>query len=136
MNSKNDDINKLRTIVSKVVQPSNADPVSGQIQSPEELKQEIQRIALQITNATSGNEDILKLFPDIEMCALILAMSVLAPNGMLDNALSLAIGDIKLPPEVKSEIADKLFTYINSKYKISENLPEIIKKILLIYYLC
>ena len=130
MNSKNDDINRLRTIVSKVVQPSNADPVSGQIQSPEELKQEIQRIALQITNATSGNEDILKLFPDIEMCALILAMSVLAPNGMLDNALSLAIGDIKLPPEVKSEIADKLFTYINSKYKISENLPEIIKKIL------
>lgn len=87
-----------------------------------------------IFKSTSGkirnNDDILELFPDVELSIRILVSSILSPNDMLSNAINYLGPDIRLPIGVKQSILSAITDYINKEYKFEDDLYTIVKEAL------
>lgn len=81
-----------------------------------------------IKRKTLPADDIKVLHPEFEMAMKIVTSSILSPNDMTTSSVSYDIGGIKLPIEVKSSILAILQDAIESKYKLSNKLPNIINE--------
>lgn len=92
----------------------------------------VQEIAKATTDKIRNNEDILKLFPDIEICIRILVSSILSPNDMIGNTLTYDAPNLTLPLNVKQTITNTIKEYIETNYNLEDKLYNILKETLFI----
>lgn len=90
----------------------------------------IQEIAKSTTDKIQKNEDILQLFPDIEICIRILVSSILSPNDMIGNTLTYDAPNLTLPLNVKQTITNTIKEYIETNYNLEDKLYNILKETL------
>lgn len=79
----------------------------------------------------NNNDNITKLFPDIELAIQILVSSILSPKKMTDVQLNYKLNKkLKISPTASSQILELIKTYITETYEIEDKLPEIIREAL------
>ena len=87
-------------------------------------------IAMSIKEKIATNDDVLELFPDIELAVQILVSSILSPNDMVNINIQYEPPALVLPTNVKQQILDTFSNYIDSEYNITEKLPTILREAL------
>ncbi|EPU3829034.1 hypothetical protein ACVWU4_001015 [Campylobacter coli] len=75
-------------------------------------------------------EEIISLFPDLEMPIDILITSIICPNDMLTTNLVYNIPNIEIPETLKQSILTQVKEYIDKNYGISKNLYYILRETL------
>lgn len=110
------------SVISKLLKPE------ATVQyNPAELN--FKDITTSIKDKISNNDDIVMLFPDIELAIQILVSSVLAPNDMVNVVLQYEAPEkIVLPTNVKQQLLDTLERYMDSEYNIIDKLPIILRE--------
>lgn len=125
----------LASILSKTIAENNALRAQSQEEPlPDEFLlskiNEFDKISKSTSDRIKSNDDIVDLFPDIEMCVRVLVSSIAAPNDMLKFGLNYEINDLSIPVEVKNNIISVITEYLEKNYKIDSNLYDIIKEAL------
>lgn len=95
---------------------------------PERLN--IPQVGKSIQDRIKNNDDIMQLFPDIEVCIRIVVSSILSPNDMTGNNLTYLPPDIRLPANVKQTLITTIQDYIESNYHLEEKLYTICRETL------
>lgn len=91
----------------------------------------LESIYTRIRSLKQNNENITKLFPDIELSIQILVSSILSPKKMTDIQLNYKLDkSLNINPIVTAGMLDKIKTYMNDTYDIEEKLPDIIREAL------
>lgn len=85
-------------------------------------------ISISTKEKTKSNDDILELFPDVELAIQILTSSVLAPNDMVNIVLQYIPPTIALPSSVKQTLLDTISNYMDENYDITSKLQTILKE--------
>ncbi|EKD89653.1 MAG: Virion structural protein [uncultured bacterium] len=84
-----------------------------------------------IRTIKDNNENITKLFPDIELAIQILISSILSPKKMTDIQLNYRLENTEnISPVLTSQILTLIEDYINKNYDLEEKLPDIIREAL------
>lgn len=82
-------------------------------------------------NDRENNKNIVKLFPDIELCIQILVSSVLSPKKMTDIQLNYTFDkELGLVPSLSAEFLKIVSDHIEKEYKLTEILPDIVREAL------
>lgn len=112
------------SVISKLLKPE------ATVQyNPAELN--YKDITTSIKEKISNNDDIVTLFPDIELAIQVLVSSVLAPNDMVNVVLHYKAPEkIVLPTNVKQQLLDTIERYMDNEYNIAEKLPTILREAL------
>lgn len=95
---------------------------------PERLN--IPQVGKSIQDRIKNNDDIMQLFPDIEVCIRIVVSSILSPNDMTGNNLTYNPPDIRLPANVKQTLISTIQDYIETNYHLEEKLYNICRETL------
>lgn len=83
------------------------------------------------SNKKKNLDNIIKLFPDIELSIQILVSSILSPNTMTQTELLYSLDKgIGLGSAIVSELVDIIKNDINKTYEIEEKLSQILRDIL------
>jgi hypothetical protein len=85
-------------------------------------------VANDIRERIKDNDDILQLFPDIELAMQILTSSILAPNDMITTSLIYKAPDIRLPLDVKQTMLETIEKHISTEYNFEDKLTEILRE--------
>lgn len=110
------------SVISKLLKPQTTMQYN-----PAELN--FKDITMSIKDKISNNEDIVILFPDIELAIQILVSSVLAPNDMVNVVLQYEAPEkIVLPTNVKQHLLDTIERYMDNEYNIVNKLPTILRE--------
>lgn len=82
-------------------------------------------------NDLENNRNIVRLFPDIELCAQILVSSILSPKKMTDIQLIYSLDkEMGLLPNVSSKLLKAIEEHIETEYKLEDLLPDIVREAL------
>lgn len=87
-------------------------------------------VSMSIRDRIKNNENIVQLFPDIELSIQILTSSILSPNDMLTTNLLYTPPEIKLPVDVKANIMDTIKRHIKVNYNLEDKLQNILRETL------
>lgn len=117
-------------LISKMVRPHQESLVK--ISEPESgnsaiLNNGVDQISKSIMLRKEDNENVFKLFPDIELSVQILISSILSPKDMVQSDLIFRAKDSKLPPSMVAKMIKYLKTELETHYKLSEEAPEILR---------
>ena len=74
------------------------------------------------------NDDILQLFPDMEIAIKILVSSILAPQDMFTTKLNYTINKDILPSTIRDTLLSNIKEYLESEYDLIDNLPVTLKE--------
>jgi len=85
-------------------------------------------VTASVANKIATNEDIVTLFPDVEICIQILTASVLAPNDMISTKLMYGMEAIELPSGVNALILSTIRDHINKTYKLEDKLSLMLRE--------
>ena len=96
---------QLGAVISKLNRSNKEQEIK-----PERLN--IPQVGKSIQDRIKNNDDIMQLFPDIEVCVRIVVSSILSPNDMNGNNLTYAPPEIRLPANVKQTITSTIEDYI------------------------
>lgn len=88
---------------------------------------QIQAISDNTKNRTNDNENIVKLFPDIELAVQILVSSILSPKDMVKSDLIYRAREAIFPSEIIMKMNQVVSTHIEGHYAIHDELPEILR---------
>ena len=83
-----------------------------------------------ITERKVTNENIITLFPDIELAIQILVSSVLSPKDMGKGDLTYKLDGLDLPATITSSAIDIIKGTVESKYTFLEKLDNIVREVL------
>lgn len=86
------------------------------------------QMAMEARSKTLPAEDILAIFPDSELAIEMITSSILNPNDMRTVNFIYNFPDIELPTAIKAEITEMIRSYIDTNYKIEDNIKNMIKK--------
>lgn len=76
------------------------------------------------------NETIIKLFPDSDLAMQIIISSILSPNDLVTDSLSLSIPDIAIPADIKKQMIDTITEHLYKNYSFINELYEILEETL------
>ena len=91
---------------------------------------EMPDISKSIREKLKNNENIVQLFPDVELSIQILVSSILAPNDMLTTSLIFNPPSIKIPGDINSFIMDTIKNHIKDNYDLTNRLNVILREAL------
>lgn len=122
----------LAAVVSKLNRPreestfktSNPESTVGMVNTG------IDQISKSIMNRIGDNENIFKLFPDIELAAQIVISSILSPKDMVEYELIYRTKNNNFPPQITSKLIAIIKETINVEYGLQNELPDILRKAL------
>lgn len=88
-------------------------------------------IRSKISSSKANNDNITKLFPDIELSIQILVSSILSPKKMTDVQLNYKLDKrLNLNPLISIDLLGKIKAYMNDVYELEDKLPEIVREAL------
>lgn len=116
-------------LVSKLVKTRVTDTFNiDKAESHYNLNQsQIQGISDKIKNRIKDNENVLQLFPDIELAVQILVSSILSPKDMVKNDLIYRTTEAVLPAELMLKMNSEVQTQLEGHYKLKDELPVAIR---------
>lgn len=114
-------------IAASLVSKFNRDK-TDQVLNPSNLN--LPDISSETQYRISNNEDILTMFPDVELAMQILTSSILAPNDMIQNKIIFNPPEINLQSAITQTILSTIEDYINKTYDFNSNLSNILKETL------
>lgn len=119
-------------ILSKLVKPHiEADFDLSKKSSYFSLNQgQLQSISESIKNRTKDNDNILSLFPDIELAIQIEISSILSPKDMVNSVLIYKTKDTVLPSELLLKLNNIVSSNMEGYYDIKKDLPDILRETL------
>jgi len=79
-------------------------------------------------NKIKHNEDILQLFPDMELAISIMTASIISPNDMINTSLTLNTNKVDLPVDIKTSINKVVEDYIKEDLDLTNKLNDIIRE--------
>lgn len=91
---------------------------------------QIQAISESIKARTKDNENIIQLFPDIELAVQILISSILSPKDMVKNELIYKTKEAVFPSEILTQLNEITQSEINGNYNLKEDLQTILRETL------
>lgn len=86
------------------------------------------KVGLSTKMKIGNNQDILDMFPDLELAIQIMTTSIISPNVLTSNSLIYETDNIQLPINVKNNLANAIKDYIEKEYKLEDKLIEILRK--------
>lgn len=86
----------------------------------------IQAISESIKTRNKDNENILQLFPDIELAIQILVSSILSPKDMMSIVLNYKNTEPIVSASLTGKLMDIISTSLEDDYKIKDDLPTIL----------
>lgn len=109
------------SVLSKLTRDNtNKSPNSNMLNLPDIASANYDRI--------QNNEDVVQLFPDVELCIQILTSCIISPNDMLSNKLTYTEPMLRLPVEIKKTLMDKIEDYIETTYGINNKMTTILRE--------
>lgn len=123
---------QLAAMISKLVRGREprrinpSDPNSFSTVNPIGMKETSDAIQNRINDA----ENMLQLFPDMELCAQILVSSILSPKDMMKTDILYKVSDAILGSELTSKLLDEVRTYLDREYGLDKELYFILREIL------
>jgi len=78
----------------------------------------------------SSNDEILNLFPDVELSIQILVGAILAPNDLMNYRLSYSVDDIDVPNNINTQILNEIRSHIDKNYELENKLSTILREAL------
>ena len=114
-------------VAAAIISKFNSDKTSQYI-TPQNTN--LQAIAMSVNEKIKTNDDIVQLFPDIELCIQILTSSILSPNDMLTAKLNYQAPNIRLSSAVKDTITQEIEDHMEKYYNINNKLPKILREAL------
>jgi len=95
-------------------------------------KLNLEDTSFKIADSKRNNDSMMQLFPEMELASQILISSVLSPKDMIENKLIYNSTVENIPADIKSKLLKNVSEYIDENYKLTEDLPDILKEILFI----
>ncbi len=124
---------KIPTIVRE--QPINASIISKMNTDKETRKvnpltSNIPNVSMSTRDRIKNNENIVQLFPDVELSMQILTSSIISPNDMLTVSLIYDSPDIKIPSGIKQILIETIKKHIKVNYGLEDKLTNILREAL------
>ena len=78
----------------------------------------ISKITKSITDKLASNDEILHLFPDVELAIQILVASILSPNNLVETKLSYHTDNLDIPNNIDNNNLSIISGYIEKNYEL------------------
>lgn len=119
-------------IMSKLIEPRDQRRFN---QNQEGNLQEIDHTSMrgisdEIRKRTKDSENMMQLFPDMELATQILISSIISPKDMMNTEVTYRINDSFLPSEINMFVIDRLRYHLENYYKIKEEIPDMLREML------
>jgi hypothetical protein len=116
-------------LVSKLIKPRERNDFDLKRENSHHALNQAQILAISESTAdrASDNENILKLFPDIELAVQILVSSILSPKDMVKSELIYKAKEPILPSELLLKLNQVVSGHFENHYEIKEELQEILR---------
>lgn len=89
-------------------------------------------ISRDVAQKRKDNENVLELFPELKLAGDILISSIIAPKDMTTTELNINLpSNLKVSP-ISNVIQPIIEEYLVNEYKIYKEVPELIKKVLMV----
>lgn len=85
---------------------------------------QLAQISASSKERVADSENMLQLFPDLELAQQILVSSIMSPKDMVKSDLIYTASESILPPEIMAKLIDEVKTYMAKEYDF-EKLPPI-----------
>lgn len=123
---------ELAATISKLVKPqerplfkpSDPETATGLVNTG------VSQISKSIMTRIEDNENIFRLFPDIELAAQIVISSILSPKDMVKSELIYRTKESVFPPQMTAKLIEIVRAAINTEYKLLDELPDILRQAL------
>lgn len=89
-------------------------------------------ISSSIAEGSADFENIVGLFPDIELSIQILISSIISPKDMTGDEIIYRVGDNFLTPEITSELLATVKNEMETHYAVGDNLYDLLKEVLFV----
>lgn len=123
---------EVATLISKLVKPRNEEKIINTNDSLHNVtninQSSLVKISESIRQNIKDNDNIINLFPDIELGMQILISSIISPKDMVTNDLNYAIKSNILPPEVSASFIEKIKEHFEGYYEFEKNLSSILRE--------
>lgn len=90
----------------------------------------IDQISRNIMFRIDDNENVFKLFPDIELAAQIIVSSILSPKDMVNFELIFKTSENVFPPQMTTKMLDIIRKALENEYEFKKETPAILRKAL------
>jgi len=119
----------VAAVISKFVMPRDNSRQSMMTEESENMTTNtgVDQISKAIIARIEDNENIIRLFPDIELAIQILVSSIISPKDMIKSELIFRTKDINLPPQLVSALLDIVKGELEDTYNLKKELPTIIR---------
>jgi hypothetical protein len=87
----------------------------------------IEQISKVVMARVEDNENIFKLFPDIELAVQIVVSSVLSPKDMVGHELIYRTATSVLPSQVTAKLVEYVHAEVDGEYKLKDDLQTILR---------
>lgn len=116
-------------LVSKLIKPREKADFDLKRQNSHHALNQAQILAISESTSTRAkdNENIVKLFPDIELAVQILVSSILSPKDMVKSELIYKAKDPILPSELLLKLNQVVSSHFENHYLIKDELQEILR---------
>lgn len=114
-------------IISKLIRPVIDSVNSNPRVMAESSQDSLKRISNVIQSKTNDTEDMMLLFPDLELSAQILVSSIISPKDMMNTEIIYSLNESHLPSNITSNLLTILKKECDLEYKLSGDLYTIIK---------
>lgn len=117
-------------LISKLVKPTRE---RGTFKPTDEnaeiglVRTGIEQISKAVMSRVEDNENIFKLFPDIELAVQIVVSSVLSPKDMVRHELIYRTLPSFLPSQVTAKLTQFVHDEVDNEYKLTEDLQTILR---------
>lgn len=121
-------------LLSKLTQDPTRQPVrdgQGKLNPATINPAGFNNISTDVARNIHETDIIMQMHPDLELAAQILVSSVLAPNDMVTVELTYSAERSNLPADVVASLIEKAKSYIDETHKIEEELPRIVRGVLI-----
>lgn len=90
----------------------------------------LQEMSATIQDRLTDTENMMQLFPDLELAAQIMISSILSPKDMVNTEVIYTLQDNVLPAVLSAKIIDIIREDSEKKYRIKAMLPDILREML------
>lgn len=115
--------------ISKLVSPRvpQRESVSTAYQSQQN---QLYGISNEIQTRINDNQNIIQIFPDIELAIQILVSCILSPKDMVQTQVIYRLKDSILPAHVSATIIQEIQTHLEGYHNVKKELPTILRDML------
>lgn len=120
---------ELAAMISKLVKPTldSTFDINKKTSHYNLDQSQIQQVSDTIKSNISDSENILQLFPDIELAIQIMVSSILSPKDMVNTDILYQSQELVVASELTMKLNDIVSTHMTKHYKMLEKLPEILR---------